>query len=149
MGSEMCIRDSSARVHLTKFSSFLSRSNKKCLEMFFASPWGAPAPPAPPDYAYGAELCRGSAVFMVGLFKLKRINTVTFMAIVTQLSLQTYRSRYAGWRKADIFLAKKCALSYQAPSLIASFWNFCLFFPLSLTHLRVTPRCGQYVKWNL
>ena len=54
-----CLFISSAGVHLTKFSSFLPRFNKKCLEKFyFRRPGGAPAPPAPLgyDYAYNLRL---------------------------------------------------------------------------------------------
>ena len=47
-------------LHLGKFSSFLPRFNKKCLERnFFRRPGGrgAPATPAPPGYAYASKRC--------------------------------------------------------------------------------------------
>ena len=51
-----CLFISSAGVHLTKFSSFLPRFNKKCLEKFsFRRPGGAPAPPGH-AYAYNLRL---------------------------------------------------------------------------------------------
>ena len=43
---------SSAGVHRTKFSPIFASFQQKCLEKFFRLPGGAPAPRAPPGYAY-------------------------------------------------------------------------------------------------